>query len=632
MTVVMAAFDAESFLAGLTTRPGVYRMVGEAGNVLYVGKARNLKARVTAYFRASGLTAKTMALVAKVRDIQVTVTSSETEALLLEQSLIKAERPPYNVVLRDDKSYPYIHLTEHPYPRLAFHRGARKEGRYFGPFPSAAAVRDSLNILQKLFGIRPCEDGYFKNRSRPCLQHQIDRCSAPCVGLIDRERYAEDVRLAVMFLEGRSQDVLAEFKAKMDAAATTLDFERAARYRDQIDHLRRVQENQYVHGAGGDVDIFGIAPPGDPAFDVSDAGGAGDSNASSSGRASAQVCIQGLFVRDGRLLGHRTWFPRNELAMAGGDMLFAFLSQYYLGGGEREIPKSVIASAPMEDADLLASTLSARAGRRVHVASRVRGQRARWAKMAADNAEISLNALVADRKNVLSRFVELQAALEWEDLPKRLECFDISHAGGEATVASCVVFDTEGPVKSDYRRFNIEGVARGDDYGAIEQAIRRRYSRLAQGEGVLPDVVVIDGGAGQVNRASEVLNALQLDNIALLGIAKGPARRPGLETVVLSGGGVLALPPNGPAMHLLQQVRDEAHRFAIAGHRGRRQKRQRRSVLDDVPGIGPRRKRELLAHFGSVSSISGASPEEISKVPGISRKLALEIHGSLHGR
>ena len=628
----MAAFDAEPFLAGLTTRPGVYRMVGEGGAVLYVGKARNLKARVTAYFRASGLTAKTMALVGKVRDIQVTVTSSETEALLLEQSLIKAERPPYNVVLRDDKSYPYIHLTAHPYPRLAFHRGARKEGRYFGPFPSAAAVRDSLNILQKLFGIRPCEDGFFKNRSRPCLQYQIDRCSAPCVGLIDRERYADDVRLAVMFLEGKSRDVLAEFKAKMEAAAEALEFERAATYRDQIDHLRRVQENQYVHGAGGDVDIFGMAPPDGTASGRGAANGATSAEAVAGGRAAAQVCIQGLFVRDGRLLGHRTWFPRNELAKSGGHMLFAFLSQYYLGGGDREIPKSVIASAPMEDSDLLASALAARAGRKVEVSSRVRGQRARWAKMAADNAEISLNALVADRQNMMSRFVALQSALECEDLPQRIECFDISHAGGESTVASCVVFDTGGPVKSDYRRFNIEGVVRGDDYGAIEQTIGRRYSRLARGGGVLPDVVVIDGGAGQVNRAAEVLKSLQLDDSALLGIAKGPTRKPGLETIVRAGGGILALPPNGPAMHLLQQVRDEAHRFAVAGHRGRRQKQKRRSVLDDIPGIGPRRKRELLAHFGSVSSISGASPEEISKVPGISLRLAAEIHGSLHGR
>ena len=348
------AFDAERFLSTLPTRPGVYQMVGEADDVLYVGKARSLKSRVTAYFRASGLTTKTMALMAKVRDIRITVTNSETEALLLEQSLIKAEQPRFNVVLRDDKSYPYIHLTEHPFPRLTFHRGAKKKGRYFGPYPSAAAVRDSLNILQKLFGIRPCEDGFFKNRSRPCLQHQIDRCSAPCVAMIDRDQYAEDVRLAVLFLEGKSADVLAAFKAKMDAAAEALEFERAARYRDQISHLRRVQENQYVHGDGGDVDIFGVA---------------GDLG---------QACVQGLFVRDGRLLGNRTWFPRNELAVAESELLSAFLSQYYLGGGEREMPKTLVVSVPLDDADLLAAALSTQAGRRVEVATQVRGQRAQW--------------------------------------------------------------------------------------------------------------------------------------------------------------------------------------------------------------------------------------------------------------
>ena len=419
----MTAFDPEPFLKGLTTRPGVYRMLGEDREVLYVGKARNLKARVSAYFRASGLTTKTMALVAKVHDVQITVTGSETEALLLEQSLIKAERPTYNVVLRDDKSYPYIKLTEHPYPRLAFHRGARRSGRYFGPFPSAASVRDSLNILQKLFGIRSCEDGFFKNRSRPCLQHQIERCSAPCVGLIDRERYADDVRLAVMFLEGKSQAILAEFKDKMEAAADALEFERAAKFRDQIDHLRRVQEDQYVHGARGDVDIFGLALGG------------------------GQACVQGLFVRDGRLLGHRTWFPKNELAISAGELLFAFLSQYYLGGDDREIPKSVIASLPREetvppsaeqvgggvdrrgsaatreDLEVLGDALTSRAGRRVDVARNVRGQRAGWARMATENAEVALTTLIADRKNVLSRFVDLQSVLGCEDVSQACGVF-----------------------------------------------------------------------------------------------------------------------------------------------------------------------------------------------------------------
>ena len=598
-----ARFD--DLLAGLPKRPGVYRMVGDDGKALYVGKARNLKARVTAYFRASGLSAKTLALTGRTRDIQITVTGSETEALLLEQSLIKAERPRFNVLLRDDKSYPYIHLSDHAYPRLAFHRGAKRGGRFFGPFPSAAAVRDSLNILQKLFGLRPCADGFFKNRSRPCLQHQIKRCSAPCVGRIDQDRYADDVRLAVMFLEGKSAAVLDEFKSKMEAASAALDFERAARHRDRIAHLRRMQESQYVHGAGGDADIFGVA------------------------LAAGQACLQGLFVRDGRLLGQRTWFQRNELDADAGEMLFAFLSQYYLGG-EREIPRAVVVSTPLPDAQLLAGALAERVARKVDLACRPRGQRARWGRMAAENAELALAALVADRKSVMGRFVALQAALGWEDLPRRLECFDISHASGEATVASCVVFDTSGPVKSDYRRFNIKDVPAGDDYGAIEQAVRRRYTRLVEGEGALPDALIIDGGLGQAQRAAQALAQLQVEDVAVLGIAKGPSRKAGLECVILAGHGEIPLPPNGPAMHLLQHIRDEAHRFAITGHRGRRQKRRRQSALDGIAGVGPRRKRELLVHFGSVASMQGASAEEIAKVPGVSPRLAAEIHGALH--
>ncbi|MCZ6888485.1 MAG: excinuclease ABC subunit UvrC [Gammaproteobacteria bacterium] len=601
-------FQPEPILKTLTRKPGVYQMLGGDGEVLYVGKARNLKNRVTSYFRASGLSAKTMALVRKIHDIQVTATNSETEALLLEQSLIKEQRPPYNIVLRDDKSYPYIYLTDHSdYPRLTFHRGAKKRtGRYFGPFPSAGAVRDSLNILQKLFRIRPCEDGFFKNRSRPCLQYQIKRCSGPCVHMIDKDQYAEDVRLAVLFLEGKSQAVLAEFKSKMDAAASAREYERAAKYRDQIGHLRRVQESQYVHGTTGDVDIFGVA------------------------QASGYVCVQGLFVRDGRLLGHRTWFPRNELGVEANEVLSAFLSQYYFGGMKREVPKALVTSVALADGELLATALTELSSRNVEVTSSVRSQRARWVKMAKDNAAMSLNAFLADRKNVFARFVDLQEALGLEDVPQRLECFDISHTSGEATVASCVVFDTNGPLKSDYRRFNIEGVVPGDDFGAMEQALRRRYTRLKQGEAQLPDLLIIDGGIGQLNRAAEVLATLQVDDVMALGIAKGPSRKAGLETILVYGAGELTLPPNGGAMHLLQHIRDEAHRFAITGHRGRRQKRQRRSELDEIRGVGPRRKRGLLAHFGSVASIKGASAEEIAKVPGISRKLAEDIYGALH--
>jgi len=600
-------FDSRAFLATLTRQPGVYRMLDADGQVLYVGKARNLKNRVSNYFRASGLETKTMALVRRIADIQVTVTNSETEALLLEQSLIKRERPPYNIVLRDDKSYPFIYLTDHgDFPRLTFHRGAkRRTGRYFGPFPSAAAVRESLNILQKLFRLRHCEDSFFKNRSRPCLQYQIQRCSGPCVGLIDPASYREDVELAVMFLEGRSSAVLDHYKRRMDEASAALEFERAARYRDQIAQLRRVQEQQYVHAAEGDVDVFALA------------------------ESSGVTCVQALFIRAGRMLGQRTWFPKNELDLEPADLLSAFLSQYYLGGAERDVPRSVITAIAIPDAGLLGGALTEQAGRRVEVVASVRGQRARWQRLAAENAAIAANAYVASKRNVYARFVALQEALGLEDMPSRLECFDVSHTMGEATVASCVVFDTDGPVKSDYRRFNIENVTGGDDYAAMEQALRRRYTRLIQGEGKMPDLLIIDGGKGQLERARMVLDELQATDVTLLGIAKGPARRPDLERYFLVGAEAL-LPPQGDAVHLLQHIRDEAHRFAITGHRQRRQKARRSSELDGIPGVGPKRRRELLTHFGGIKAIKGASREEIAKVPGISARLAGEIYDVLH--
>ena len=603
----MPNFDHEAYLKTLPNKPGVYRMQDAAGAALYVGKARNLKNRVSSYFRASGLTAKTMALVNRIEDIQVTVTHSETEALLLEQSMIKEDRPPYNIVLRDDKSYPFIYLTDHAdFPRLTFHRGSkRRTGRYFGPFPSAGAVRDSLNILQKLFRLRHCEDTFFKNRSRPCLQYQIERCSGPCVGLVDPEQYQEDVELAVMFLEGKSNDVLDHFKRRMEEASAALDFERAAKYRDQIAHLRRVQEQQYVHAADGDVDVFALA-----------------SNAGVN-------CVQGLFVRGGRMLGNRTWFPKNELGLPDDEMLAAFLAQYYFAGRERDLPKAVVLASAPADAEVLAEALTEKAGRKVEVVHQVRTQRARWLNLAVENAAHSLNAYIADKRNVYARMVALQEVLSLDDVPERLECFDISHTMGEATVASCVVFDANGPLKSDYRRFNIEDVPAGDDYGAMEQALRRRYTRLKQGEGQLPDVLVIDGGKGQLGRAMQVLDELQVDDVALLGIAKGPARRPDLETYFTPEAEVF-LPPQGDAMHLLQHIRDEAHRFAITGHRQRRQKQRRHSELDDIDGVGPKRRRELLTHFGGIKAIRGASREELAKVPGISQKLADDIYAALH--
>ena len=585
-------FEVEPFLKRLPQKPGVYQMLDATAAVLYVGKARNLKSRVTSYFRASGLSAKTLALVARIDAIEITLTASETEALLLEQNLIKRLRPPYNIVLRDDKSYPFIHLTDHDYPRLAFHRGAKKNGRYFGPFPSASAVRESINILQKLFQLRQCEDSYFKNRSRPCLQHQIGRCSAPCVKLIAPEAYAEDVRHAVMFLDGRNDAILEEFKAAMEQAAAALEFERAAKYRDQITQLRKVQEQQYVHAASGDVDVFAVA------------------------MASGAACVQAMFIRGGRLLGHRTWYPRNELAVEGAELLDAFLAQYYFGGGEREIPKAVVVSHPIANAPLIESALRERAGHRVELTSGVRSQRARWLEMAQQNAQLSLDSYLADKKNILARFVDLQDALGLEDVPARLECFDISHSSGEATVASCVVFDRNGPLKSDYRRFNIEGVAAGDDYGAMNQALRRRYERLKSGDGQLPDLLVIDGGPGQLNQARSVLTDLQVDGVQILGIARGTSRKPGLESIFFGDQGEVPVPANSGAMHLLQHIRDEAHRFAITGHRLRRGKARRQSELDGISGVGTKRRRELLRHFGSVAALRGASREEIAKGTG----------------
>lgn len=603
----MADSDIEFRLQHLPQKPGVYRMIGGAGEVLYVGKARNLRNRVTSYFRASGLTNKTMALVAKIADIEITITASETEALLLEQSLIKNERPPYNILLRDDKSYPFIHLTEHAeFPRLAFHRGTRRKGgRYFGPFPSAHAVRESLNILQKLFRLRNCDDAVFRNRSRACLQHQIGRCSGPCVGLVSAQDYREDVDLAMLFLEGKSQTVLDSYKARMQAAADQLEFEQAARYRDQIDRLRRVQEQQYVHAEEGDVDIFAVAQSG------------------------TRACIQGIFVRGGRVLGNRAWFPRDELEQTPGEVLGAMLAQYYLAGQTRDLPRDVIVSEPWAEQDLLADALAASAGRRVAIAHSVRGQRARWLALAQENAAHGLASYLADQRSVYARFVALQDALGLSDLPARMECFDISHTMGEATVASCVVFDGNGPRKSDYRRFNIEGITPGDDYAAMEQALRRRYTRVKAGEVEVPDLIVIDGGPGQLARAIDLLSELGLDGPTVLGIAKGPTRKPGLERFFLDGAEV-TLPSQGDAMLLLQQIRDEAHRFAITGHRQRRQKTRQGSTLDDIPGVGPKRRRELITHFGGLRALRGASAEEIAKVPGISRKLAQEIYGILH--
>ncbi len=607
----MSNFDVDTFLAHLPRRPGVYRMFDAADEILYVGKAKSLRSRVTSYFRKGATDSKTMALVGHIARVETTVTSSETEALLLEQSLIKEHKPPYNVVFRDDKSYPYIYLTtDDEYPRLAFHRGAQKrKGRYFGPFPSAYSVRDSLNILQKVFRVRQCEDTFFRNRSRPCLQYQIKRCSGPCCGLTTQEDYADDVRHAVMFLEGKSNDVISDYANKMEDAAEVLEFERAATYRDQITHLRRVQEQQYVVGDQGDIDVIAA---------VLKPGGA---------------CVLVMYIRAGRMLGNKTYFPRTPLQSSPTELLEAFVPQFYLSGsGNREIPREIVLNAAFDASEksALEVALAEVSGRRCSISDSVRSHRARWTELAETNAEQALATHLANRENIGQRYAALQDILQLDEPPERLECFDISHTAGEATVASCVVFDGAGPMKSDYRRFNIEGVTPGDDYGAMAQALHRRYTRVSEGEVKRPDVLFIDGGLGQLRAAETILADLQVEGVVLVGVAKGPDRRAGLEKLYRADMGELDVAADSPGLHLIQHIRDESHRFAITAHRGRRAKARQQSTLETIEGVGPKRRRALLRHFGGNRQVEAASAEELAKAPGISRKLAEHIYAVLH--
>ena len=585
-------------------------MYAADGKLLYVGKARNLKKRVASYFRGSGLAARTLALVSRIDNIEVTVTGSETEALLLEQNLIKSQHPAYNVMLRDDKSYPYIFLSEgETWPRLAFHRGTRRrKGQYFGPYPSASAVRESLNLLQKMFMVRQCEDSFFRNRSRPCLQHQIGRCSAPCVEAVNEEDYAESVRHTRMFLEGRSGVLKRELADRMEQNSAKLEFERAAALRDQLMQLQKVQETQDIESGDANLDVIAC------------------------GTRAGSYCVQLLFVRDGRVLGSKSYFPKFHLGESPAEALSAFLPQFYLASAApRDIPPKLVLSEAIEDADLLASALRDAAGRRVTVVHLVRGARARWLTLAERTAEQNLGSYLANRQHLQSRFENLQDLLELEELPQRIECFDISHSHGELTVASCVVFEPSGPVKSDYRRFNIEDITPGDDYAAMKQALMRRYTRLKRGEGKLPDLLLIDGGKGQLTQAEAVLEELQVEALRVVAVAKGTTRKPGLETLVFGGSRKeVVLKPDSSALHLIQQVRDEAHRFAITGHKQRRDRKRRSSPLEGIAGVGPKRRRELLRHFGGIQGVERASVEELQRVPGINRKTADEIYATLH--
>ncbi len=583
-------------------------MLDGDGKLLYVGKAKNLKKRLSSYFRQTGLVTKTRALVARIAQIETTITGNETEALLLEQSLIKQWRPPYNILLRDDKSYPYVHLSDGDFPRLSIHRGAKKAaGRYFGPYPSAGAIRESLALLQKAFQVRQCEDSYYRNRTRPCLQYQIKRCKAPCVQLVEPDEYAVDVRHSIMFLEGRSNALAEELSKAMEAAAGELDFELAASIRDQIGIIRRVQDQQNIEGGSGDIDVVAaVASPGG-------------------------ACVHLVTVRGGRVLGSKNFFPQVAVEESAADVLLAFTEQYYLGSLERDFPTEIIVNAIHEDIGVFVDAFAAVHQREIGIAHRVRGTRARWQQMALTNAEQAMAARLANRQHLSARYLALADALGLDEPPKRLECFDISHSSGEATVASCVVFGPEGPLKSDYRRFNIEGVTAGDDYAAMHQALTRRFRKASEEGSKLPDVLLVDGGKGQLNMAREVLQALNVPPFVLLGVAKGVTRKPGLETLYLNDAEhEFTLPGTSPALHLIQQIRDEAHRFAITGHRARRGKARRSSSLEDVPGVGPKRRRELLKHFGGLQELCRASLDEIAKAPGISKKLAESIYATLH--
>jgi excinuclease ABC subunit C len=606
MSVPSAQFDAKVFVDSLPGRPGVYRMLDSDGQILYVGKARNLKSRVASYFQPSNVQPKVQALIAKTANMEVTITNSDIEALLLEYNLIKKHRPRFNVVLRDDKSFPYLHLeTNHEFPRLNFYRGSRKEpGKYFGPYPSAGAVRDTLQQLQKLFRIRNCDDTYFANRSRPCLQYQIQRCTAPCVGLVSKEHYARDVNAAIKVLEGRNDEVGEELGRRMDAAAERLDFEEAAQLRDQLAKLKLIQAQQIVTaGADHDADVIAVAA------------------------ANGEYCVALMFVRAGRSLGSTTFFPKAPFAELP-EVLAAFVVQYYL---EREAPAEIIVEQDFEEMQLLETTLTQRLSHKVRICSAVRGIRARWLEMMHTNAEQALNMRRLARAGIESSLEDLREAFDLEEAPSRLECFDISHTGGTDTVASCVVFGVEGPLKSDYRRFNISGIQPGDDYAAMYQALTRRYKRVRDGEIVKPDVLLIDGGKGQLAEAAKVLAELGVGGITLIGVAKGVDRRAGQEQLFLLGQDTpTILAPDSRALHLIQRVRDEAHRFAIAGHRKKRAKRHSQSILETIPGLGPVKRRELLKQFGGLQGILRAGIDDFIQIRGLGRELAQVIYEHLH--
>jgi len=598
-----ASFDPAGLTATLPNLPGVYRMLGPSGEVLYVGKARDLRKRVSSYFQKTQHAPRIALMLTQVANVEITVTRSEAEALILENNLIKSLGPRYNILFRDDKSYPYLMISGGRYPRLGFHRGAmEKSNRYFGPFPHAGAVRESIQLLQRVFRIRTCEDSVFQNRSRPCLLYQIRRCSGPCVGHVTPEDYAEDVKGAELFLEGRSDDALKRFEKRMQDASDARRYEDAAFYRDQIRSLSAVSQRQYADtGAEFDTDVVAVSiEPG-------------------------LACVNLMMVRGGRQLGDRSFFPQNAQESEGSDVLQAFIAQHYL---ERPVPAVIVVGEEI-DAAALEDLLSEHAKHHVRVVTRPLGERRAWLEMANENARQALKARLSQQSTQEMRLVALREALGLPDTTQRIECFDVSHTMGEATVAACVVYDRMDMRPGEYRRYNIEGVTPGDDYAALAQALARRYGRVARGEGVAPDLIFIDGGKGQVSAAKRALAETGLSDIAFLGIAKGPERKPGLEELWIGNHGA-TLPPEHPGLHLVQQIRDEAHRFAIGGHRARRARRRVTSTLEGIEGVGAKRRRQLLTRFGGLRGVLGASIEDLAQVEGISRKLAERIYQELH--
>ncbi|WP_370978734.1 excinuclease ABC subunit UvrC [Agaribacterium sp. ZY112] len=608
MSAETPRFDYQNFLKTLTVQPGVYQMYDTDASILYVGKAKNLKKRVSSYFQKKGLPPKTQALVKRIASIQITVAPSEAEALVLEHNLIKSQKPPFNILLRDDKSYPYIFISSgEAFPRLAYHRGAKKrKGQYFGPFPNASAVRESLNFLQKTFKVRQCEDATYRNRSRPCLMYQINRCSGPCVNMVDKEQYDDDLNETRLFLEGKNDQLKQLLSDKMHEAATHFEYEQAAEFRDRLSALQQIQAESSIEAGMGNMDVVACW------------------------RENAVSCVHVIYVRSGRIIGSRSYYPSDKLDCDEAEVMDSFLSHKYLSENSLDIPHELVLSHELDAPEALIEAIAKVRGANIKFSTTVRTYKAKWLAMALEAAKQNLRQKLSSQMTLSKRYQALVDALGLDEPPQRMECFDISHSSGESTTASCVVFDAQGPRKSDYRRFSIEGIQAGDDYAAMQQALTRRYSRLQKEDKQMPDILFIDGGKGQLSQARDVLAELGISSILLVGVAKGPSRKAGLEILHFIDGRELDLPGDHAGLHLVQHIRDEAHRFAVSSHVQARDKKRRRSRLEDISGVGASRRKALLVHFGGLSEVLKASQVELAKVPGISKKLAEEVYSALH--